>query len=68
MVNFVPKPLPYAERLEKVQRILKAATHRTDSKLALRELCEALAELTTALQEREQASQSSLDAGAQNPS
>jgi hypothetical protein len=42
------------ERLEKAQRILKAAQHRTDTRLQLRELCEALGELTTALLEREQ--------------
>jgi hypothetical protein len=41
--------------LVKVQRIIKAVQFRTDPKLAIHELCEALAELTTALREREQA-------------
>jgi hypothetical protein len=52
--EFTPKPLPYDERLLKAQRILKAATFRYDQKLAMRELCEAIAEITTALIEREQ--------------
>jgi hypothetical protein len=68
MVNFVPKPLPYLERVEKAQRIIKAAQHRVDAKLALRELCEAMLELTTALLEREQASKAPPDAGTPNPS
>jgi hypothetical protein len=52
--EFVPKPLPYLERLQKAQRIVRIATHRPDQRLAVRELCEALAEITTALLEREQ--------------
>jgi hypothetical protein len=51
--EFIPKALPYLERLQKVQRILRAATFRTDQRLAIRELCEALNEITTALLERE---------------
>jgi len=58
MAEFTPKALPYAERLEKVQRIIRAAQYRYDPKIALRELCEALAEMATALQEREQERQS----------
>jgi hypothetical protein len=51
--EYIPKPLPYIERLQKVQRILRSAQFRTDQRLAIRELCEALAELTTGLLERE---------------
>ena len=49
-----PKPLPYLGRLQKAQRLVKSAMFRNDQKLAVRELCEALGELTTALLEREQ--------------
>ena len=52
--EFIPKPLPYLERLQKAQRILKSAQFRSDQRLAIRELCEALTELTLALVEREQ--------------
>jgi hypothetical protein len=52
--EFIPKPLPYVERLQKVQRILRSAQFRADQRLAIRELCEALIELTTGLLEREQ--------------
>ena len=52
--EFIPKSLPYVERLQKVQRILRSAQFRTDQRLAIRELCEALIELTTGLLEREQ--------------
>jgi hypothetical protein len=54
MAEFTPKPLPYDERLAKAQRTVKAAQHRADPRLAIRELCEAIGELITALQEREQ--------------
>lgn len=54
MPNFAPKPLSYTERLLKAHRTVKAAQYRADPKLALRELCEALVEVTTALLEREQ--------------
>ena len=47
------RPTTYAGRLALVQRLVKAAQYRTDPKLAVRELCEALGELTTALLERE---------------
>ena len=49
-----PKPLPYLGRLQKAQRLVKSAMFRNDQKLAVRELCEALGELATALLEREQ--------------
>jgi hypothetical protein len=49
-----PKPLPYLGRLQKAQRLVKSALFRHDAKLAVRELCEALDELTTALIDREQ--------------
>jgi hypothetical protein len=52
--EFIPKPLPFVERLQKAQRILRSAQFRTDQRLAIRELCEALTELTTGLLEREQ--------------
>jgi hypothetical protein len=50
-----PKPMSFPERLAYAQRIVKSATYRTDPKLAIRELCEALMEVTVALIEREQA-------------
>jgi len=52
-----PKPLPYLGRLQKAQRLMKSALYRHDPKLAVRELCEAIDELTTALIEREQGEQ-----------
>jgi hypothetical protein len=48
----MPK-LPYAGRIARAHRIAKAAQFRTDAKLALRELCEALVDVTEALLERE---------------
>jgi hypothetical protein len=50
------KPLPYLGRLQKAQRLVKSALYRHDAKLAVRELCEAIDELTVALIEREQGS------------
>jgi len=52
-----PKPLPYLGRLQKAQRLVKSALYRSDPKLAVRELCESLEEITTALIEREQGTQ-----------
>jgi hypothetical protein len=52
--HFSPKPLSYTERLVKAHRTIKAAQYRADPKLQVRELCEGLVELTTALLEREQ--------------
>jgi hypothetical protein len=40
-----------------VQRLVRSAQFRTDPKLAVRELCEAMGELTTALLEREPAAE-----------
>jgi hypothetical protein len=57
----IPPPLPYAQRLAKVQRIVKGATFRNDIKLAVKELCEAMTELSGALMDRE------LGSGAQAP-
>jgi hypothetical protein len=51
-----PKALPYLGRLQKAQRLVKSALYRHDAKLAVRELCEAIDELTLALIEREQGS------------
>jgi hypothetical protein len=48
-----PKPLPYVGRLQKAQRLIKSAIFRNDQKLAVRELCEALEEITRALLDRE---------------
>jgi hypothetical protein len=56
------KPLSYTEHLQKVQRLARSAQYRTDPKLAIRELCEALAEITDALLAREQAPSSSSEA------
>jgi hypothetical protein len=49
-----PKPLSYLGRLQKAQRLVKSALFRHDAKLAVRELCESLDELTNALIDREQ--------------
>jgi hypothetical protein len=50
----IPKPLSYVARLQKVQRLVRSAQFRADQKLAVRELCEAIAELADGLLEREQ--------------
>jgi len=50
----IPKPLSYVARLQKVQRLVRSAQFRADHKLAVRELCEAIAELADGLLEREQ--------------
>jgi len=52
-----PKPLPYLGRLQKAQRLVKSALYRSDAKLAVRELCEAIDEMVTALLDREQGQQ-----------
>src|SRR5262249_45576957 len=49
------RPTTYAGKLALAQRLVKSAQYRTDPKIAVRELCEALGELVTALIEREQA-------------
>jgi hypothetical protein len=51
----IPRPTTYAGKLALVQRLARSAQYRTDPKLAVRELCEAMNELTTALLEREPA-------------
>jgi hypothetical protein len=51
--EFVPKPQSYIDRVTKALRIVKIAQYRPDQRLAVRELCEAVLELATALQERE---------------
>jgi hypothetical protein len=48
-----PKRLSYVARLQKVQRLVRSAQFRSDQKLAIRELCEAIAELADGLLERE---------------
>ncbi len=49
----IARPTTYAGKLALVQRLARSAQYRTDPKLAVRELCEAMAELTAALLERE---------------
>ena len=49
----IPRPTTYAGKLALVQRLVRSAQFRTDPKLAVRELCEAMGELTAALLERE---------------
>ena len=48
------RPTTYLGKLEFAQRVVKAATFRTDQRQAVRELCEALTELINALIQREQ--------------
>ncbi len=48
------RPTTYLGKLEFAQRVVKAATFRTDQRQAVRELCEALTELINALMQREQ--------------
>ena len=48
-----PKPLSYVARLQKIQRLVRSAQFRSDQRLAIRELCEAIAELADGLLERE---------------
>ncbi len=47
------RPTTYAGKLAFAQRLVKSAQFRTDPKLAVRELCEAIGEIATALLERE---------------
>jgi hypothetical protein len=49
----ISRPTTYAGKLTFVQRLVRSAQYRTDPKLAVRELCEAMNELTAALLERE---------------
>jgi hypothetical protein len=51
----IPRPTTYAGKLAFVQRLVRSAQFRTDPKLAVRELCEAMTELTAILLEREPA-------------
>jgi hypothetical protein len=55
MPEFV-RPSAYLARLELVQRLVKSAQYRTDPKLAVRELCEALLEMSGALIDHDKAS------------
>ena len=48
------RPTTFEGKLALAQRLVKSAQYRTDPKLAVRELCEALGELLTALIERDQ--------------
>jgi hypothetical protein len=63
-----PKPLSYLGRLQKAQRLVKSALFRHDAKLAVRELCESLDELTNALIDREQEQKPSSPATASSTS
>ena len=51
----IARPTTYAGKLALVQRLVRSAQFRSDPKLAIRELCEAMSELTAALLEREPA-------------
>lgn len=53
----IPRPTTFAGKLALVQRLARSAQFRTDPKLAVRELCEAMNELAAALLEREPASE-----------
>jgi hypothetical protein len=61
----IARPTTYAGKLALVQRLVRSAQFRTDPKLAIRELCEAMGELTAALLEREPAQEGA--APAENP-
>ncbi len=61
------KPTSYTGRLAYAQRLVKTAQFRTDPKLAVRELCEAIGEITAALLEREPAQQPPGDAAKAPP-
>jgi hypothetical protein len=55
--------LNYVQRLQKVQRLVRSAQFRSDQRLAIRELCEAIGELTDGLLEREPGATPPPDAG-----
>jgi hypothetical protein len=48
-----PDHQSYVGRLQRVQRIARSAQYRSDPKLAVREVCEAMAELIAAIIDRE---------------
>jgi hypothetical protein len=48
------RPATYVDKLQFAQRVVKAAQYRTDQRQAVRELCEGMTELITALLDREQ--------------
>jgi hypothetical protein len=52
------RPAGYLDKLLFAQRTVKAASFRTDQKLAIHEMCEGIAELIVALIEREQGASS----------
>jgi hypothetical protein len=49
----ISRPTTYVGRLQFAQRLVRTAQFRSDAKLAVRELCEAINEITNALLERE---------------
>lgn len=53
MVEF-QRPSTYLEKLEFAQRVVRAASFRSDQRQGVRELCEAMSELIVALIERGQ--------------
>jgi hypothetical protein len=53
MAAELSRPTTYAGKLALAQRLVKSAQFRTDPKLAVRELCEAIGEIAAALLERE---------------
>jgi hypothetical protein len=62
MPDFVG-PTSYLEKLQFAQRVVRGAKFRNDQKQALRELCEGVYELVTALLNREEGQQGSPAAG-----
>ena len=48
------RPATYLGKLQFAQRVVKNATFRADPKQAVRELCEGMSEVITALLDREQ--------------
>ena len=48
------RPEKYIDKLRFAERVVKAAQFRSDPRQAVRELCEAITELVTALIEREE--------------
>jgi hypothetical protein len=57
------RPVTYVEKLRFAERVVKAAQFRHDQKQAVRELCEAMTELISALLEREPGGATQAEAG-----
>jgi hypothetical protein len=61
-------PGSYLDKLLFAQRVVKAAQFRFDQKQSIRELCEGVAELISALVDREQGREARADPPEQKPS